>query len=83
MAPEANDSAPAWSPDGHWIDFVSKRGEDEESQLYVIAVDGGEARRDVDVGDHIGLRRQIDTLEDRTTPSAVPTETRASSQKPI
>ena len=42
---EANDSAPAWSPDGQWIAFVSKRGEDEESQLYVIAVDGGEARR--------------------------------------
>ena len=42
---EANDSTPAWSPDGQWIAFVSKRGDDEESQLYVIAVDGGEARR--------------------------------------
>ncbi len=33
------------SPDGKWIAFVSKRGDDAESQVYVIAVDGGEARR--------------------------------------
>ena len=42
---EANDSAPAWSPDGTQIVFVSKRGEDKQAQLYVIAVDGGEAKR--------------------------------------
>lgn len=40
-----NDSAPAFSPDGELIAFISKRGEDREPQLYVIAVDGGEARR--------------------------------------
>ncbi|MDY0064828.1 MAG: S9 family peptidase [Steroidobacteraceae bacterium] len=39
------DSAPAWSPDGEWIAFVSKRGDDKQPQLYVIRVDGGEARR--------------------------------------
>jgi dipeptidyl aminopeptidase/acylaminoacyl peptidase len=33
------------SPDGKWIAFVSKRGDDAESQIYVIAIDGGEARR--------------------------------------
>lgn len=41
---EANDSAPAWSPDGRRIAFVSKRGDDETTALYVIPVDGGEAR---------------------------------------
>jgi dipeptidyl aminopeptidase/acylaminoacyl peptidase len=42
---EANDSSPAWSPDGQFIAFVSKRNDDEQAQLYVIPVDGGEARR--------------------------------------
>jgi dipeptidyl aminopeptidase/acylaminoacyl peptidase len=41
----ANDSSPAWSPDGELIAFVSKRGEDKAPQLYVIPVNGGEARR--------------------------------------
>jgi|HigsolmetaAR201D_1030396.scaffolds.fasta_scaffold01856_8 dipeptidyl aminopeptidase/acylaminoacyl peptidase len=41
----ANDSSPAWSPNGELIAFVSKRGEDKEPQLYVIPVNGGEARR--------------------------------------
>jgi dipeptidyl aminopeptidase/acylaminoacyl peptidase len=39
------DSAPAWSPDGELVAFVSKRGEDKQPQLYVIAVAGGEAQR--------------------------------------
>ena len=45
------DGEPKWSPDGRWIAFVAKRpaaGEDkgdEEPQVYLIAPDGGEARR--------------------------------------
>ncbi len=49
------DGEPKWSPDGQWIAFVAKRAPasiddphdkgDEESQVYLIAPDGGEARR--------------------------------------
>jgi dipeptidyl aminopeptidase/acylaminoacyl peptidase len=38
----ATDSSPSWSPDGKQIAFMSTRG--EKPQLYVIAIDGGEAR---------------------------------------
>jgi len=45
------DAEPRWSPDGRWIAFVAKRPAvgaekaDEEPQVYLIAPDGGEARR--------------------------------------
>jgi len=39
------DGSAAWSPDGKRIAFVSRRADDDASQLYVIAFDGGEARR--------------------------------------
>ncbi len=39
------DSDPKWSPDGRWIAFTAKRKDDEESQIYLIAPDGGEAKR--------------------------------------
>ncbi len=39
------DSEPQWSPDGRWIAFTAKRKDDEEAQIYIIAPDGGEARR--------------------------------------
>jgi len=39
------DSEPCWSPDGKWIAFTAKRKDDAEPQVYLIAPDGGEARR--------------------------------------
>ena len=45
----AKDGQPAWSPLGDRIAFVARREQqgvkDETAQLYVIAADGGEARR--------------------------------------
>jgi dipeptidyl aminopeptidase/acylaminoacyl peptidase len=39
------DGDPQWSPTGELIAFTAKRRDDTEPQLYVIAADGGEARR--------------------------------------
>ncbi len=49
------DAEPRWSPDGRWIAFVAKRAAagsdkgDDEPQVYLIAPDGGEARRLTDI----------------------------------
>jgi dipeptidyl aminopeptidase/acylaminoacyl peptidase len=45
-------SAPAWSPDGRWIVFISDRT--DKRQLYLISPDGGEARPLTDVDGGVG-----------------------------
>ncbi len=44
-AGEKRDGSPRWSRDGHWLAFVSNRGDDKaQAQIYVIPAQGGEAR---------------------------------------
>jgi dipeptidyl aminopeptidase/acylaminoacyl peptidase len=42
---KGKESSPAWSPDSRHLAFSAKRDGDEASQIYVIDVAGGEARR--------------------------------------
>ncbi|WP_187265910.1 prolyl oligopeptidase family serine peptidase [Alkalisalibacterium limincola] len=44
-AEDSDSSQAVWAPDSRSIAFVSRRGEDEAAQVYVISLDGGEARR--------------------------------------
>lgn len=42
---ERGESSPRWSPDGRRIAFLARRGDDANTQIYVLDADGGEARR--------------------------------------
>ena len=37
---EGSESGPAVSPDGKWVAFEAKRGEDENPQIYLLPLDG-------------------------------------------
>lgn len=39
-----SDSHPRWSPDGTQIAFLSNRKDEAQSQIYLLPIDGGEAR---------------------------------------
>jgi dipeptidyl aminopeptidase/acylaminoacyl peptidase len=52
---EANDSAPAWSPDGQHVYFLSSRG--GSSQVWRISLQGGEAIQATDLPLDVGTFR--------------------------
>lgn len=45
QTPFASESLPQWRPDGRAIAFLSDRGEDEVTQIWLLPADGGEARQ--------------------------------------
>jgi len=42
---EVNVGSVSWTPDGRAIAFLAKRGKDKHQRLYIIPLDGGEARQ--------------------------------------
>ena len=46
-------SAVRWTADGRLIAFLAKRGDDKSKALYLIPVDGGEARKAAEIGSDI------------------------------
>jgi Tol biopolymer transport system component len=50
---KVNVSEVQWTPDGRGIAFVTKRGDDKYDALYVVPLDGGEARQLVSHGEGI------------------------------
>jgi Tol biopolymer transport system component len=40
-----SENYPRWSPDGRWLAFLSDRGEDGQTQIWLMQGDGGEAEK--------------------------------------
>lgn len=47
-------SSPTFSPDGRYVLYTARRGDDEESALWAIPVDGGESRKVLEHPEGIG-----------------------------
>jgi len=45
LPPDVRPSALAWSPDGRWLAYLARRGDDEEAAIWALPVDGGESVR--------------------------------------
>ena len=53
-ATKAGESSPAWAPDSRRIAFAAKRESDEQTQIYVLDLAGGEAQRVTNVSTGAG-----------------------------
>ena len=42
---QRGETSPRWSPDGERIAFLTRRGDNEDAQIYLLESDGGEARQ--------------------------------------
>lgn len=50
----SGESKAKWSPDGKYISFTAKRGEDKYSQIYLLNTKGGEAKKLTNIKGGIG-----------------------------
>jgi dipeptidyl aminopeptidase/acylaminoacyl peptidase len=53
-ATKASESGPAWAPDSRRIAFAAKREGDEQNQIYILDLGGGEAQRVTNVSTGAG-----------------------------
>ncbi len=51
---DQRDFMPRWSPDGRTIAFLSNRDDEKQPQIYLIDLDGGEARKLTDFRGEVG-----------------------------
>ncbi len=45
LPPDVRPSSLAWSPDGRWLAYLAKRGDDDHASIWALPADGGESVR--------------------------------------